>query len=186
MITPTNPVQDNQNLQEYEANLNNSTDLDIYNTVTNEFSDALLLCDTLFEQHKSQAVKMMQELEIEYNCSAASEKKTCVVLAVSYIRILELKQMMKESYIFQQELTAAHTCGDANIFYSDLQRHKAYFGCRACNRGKIEVQKYAILSKEMDRATKHYLMAVQTLRMMKQTPIGVKVQVAAITTNNYE
>jgi len=40
----------------------------------------------------------------------------------------------------------------------------------------IGVQYVAVLSKELDRASRHYLAALQTLRMLKQPPMSVNVK----------
>lgn len=154
-----------------------NTSIDKYISSTpSSLPDDDILNDVLYDQHKSLAEKMIKQLEIEYACTSWNLKLLCRAATLAYLSILENKQLIKESLEYQQKLAAGHTCGKNNIFYSDINKHHAYFGCCACNRAKIETEKYKTLTKELDRAYKHFYTALQELRLMKQTPLQVTVK----------
>lgn len=150
---------------------------DYFKAITlDEFRNGVLMCDTLPDQFRTFAIEMMRKLQQEYNCQTTSEKSLCEMATMAYIRIYEYQQLMFESEKYQANLVAGHTCGENNPLYSDINRQHSYFGCNACNRAKIEQQHYQTLGKELDRANRHYLTAIQTLRMMKQQPLQVTVR----------
>lgn len=201
MLTPTPAIQNSQSIRDqigryqsgydpkiqlnkaevkrdavFTACVDDLADLDDFNPATiHEFTNGFLMCETLYPQHKTFAIEMMRQLQEEYGCKTVIEKMTCEVAILAYIRILENKQLIKESLEYQQRLAAGHTCGRNNVLYSDNNKH-TYFGCNACNRAKIETQKYTILTKELDRAYRQYYSAIQELRLMKQTPLSVTIR----------
>lgn len=162
------------------------SDNDLFKTATiNEFTNGLLMCDSIYDKFRTFAIEMMRKLQEEYNCQTASEKATCELATMAFIRIFEYRELMIRSEKYQSNLVSGHSCGNNNILYSDINRQHAYFGCNACNRAKIEQQHYQTLGKELDRANRTYLSAIQTLRMMKQAPlqITVKAQTAFVGQN---
>ena len=135
----------------------------------NEFNNGVLMCDAILEQFRTFAIETMRNLQKEYNCQTASEKATCELATMEFERTLEIRWQMKESLVYQRALAYSHTCGQRE----SIVETKGV--CAACNRSRIELQLYAQLGKELDRANRHYLTAIQTLRMMKQAPIQVTI-----------
>lgn len=157
------------------SSVDDLADNDLYDPVTiHEFSNGILMCETLYPQHKTFAIEMMRQLQKEYNCQSASEKATCELTTISFLRALEIKQLMKESLAYQQELTTSHGCGSYSVSYGNERDRN--LGCRGCNRSKIEMQKYTLFVKQLDQANRHYLAAIQTLRMMKHAPLQITVK----------
>jgi hypothetical protein len=143
---------------------------DAYKAVsTNEFTNGTLMCDAILDQFRTFAIEMMRQLQQEYNCQTASEKATCELATMEFERTLEIRWQMKESLVYQRALAYSHTCGQQ----SSIIETKGI--CAACNRSRTEIQLYAQLGKELDRANRHYLTAIQTLRMMKQAPMQVTI-----------
>ncbi len=138
----------------------------------NEFQNGVLMCDALFDQFRTFAIDMMRQLQFEYKCETISEKATTELAAMEYVRTLELTQRMTESLSFQQSLASGHTCGGNNSYYSSDKSDKS---CRACNRAVIELKIYENLGRELDRANRHFLATIQTLRMMKQPPLQLTI-----------
>lgn len=158
-------------------------DLETFKAITiNEFDNGVLMCDALFDQFRTFAIDMMRKLQQEYGSETVSEKATTELATMEYVRTLELSQTMKESIIFQKALASGHTCGGNKTYFTSDKSDKS---CRACNRAVIELKSYENLGKELDRANRHFLTAIQTLRMMKQAPvqITVKAQTAVIGQN---
>lgn len=149
-------------------------DLDIFKAVTiNEFNNGLLMCESLQDIFKTFAIDMMRNLQQEYNCQTASEKATAELATMEYIRTLELNWRMKESLTSQQRLASGHTCGGNKTYFTSDSSDKS---CQACNRAVIELKLYENLGKELDRANRHFLAAIQTLKMMKQPPLQINVK----------
>lgn len=155
-------------------------EIDDYKTLSiNEFNNGLLMCESVLDLFKTFAIDLMRKLQQEYNCQATSEKATAELAAMEYVRILELEWRMSESLTSQQGLARAHTCGSNNSSFSPVKT------CCACNRAVIELKIYENLGRELDRATRNYLNAVQTLKMMNQQPfqINVKANTAVVGQN---
>jgi hypothetical protein len=144
----------------------------------NGFNNGVLMCDAILDQFRTFAIEMMRQLQQEYNCQTASEKSLCEMATIAYVRIFEYQQLMLESEKYQSNLAAGHTCGEQGTWAHSINsvNRKNMLGCCACNRAKIEQQHYQTLGKELDRANRHYLTAIQTLRMMKQVPIQITVK----------
>jgi len=145
--------------------------LDNYKAVSiNEFTNGILMCDAILDQFATFAIEMMRQLQQEYNCQTASEKATCELATMEFERTLEIRWQMKESLVYQRALAYSHTCGQRESIVATKGV------CTACNRSRIEIQLYAQLGKELDRANRHYLTAIQTLRMMKQAPLNITIK----------
>ena len=144
----------------------------------NEFTNGVLMCDALPNKFRTFAIEMMRQLQKEYNCQTSSEKATCENAVMAFVRVYEYQQFMFESEKYQSTLAAGHTCGEQGRYVSSINRvdRKNMLGCAACNRARIEQQHYQTLGKELDRANRHYLTAIQTLRLMKQAPLQITVK----------
>jgi hypothetical protein len=119
-----------------------------------EFENGVLMTTTIPEQYKTLAIDMSRKLQVEYNCQTISEKATCELAAISYVRQLESQRRI------------------------NLVLEKGYVNANLN-------QYISVMSKELDRATRHYFSAIQTLRMMKQAPITVTIKAqTAIVGNN--
>ena len=148
-------------------------DLNIFKTVTiNEFQNGVLMCESLQDIFKTFAIDMMRKLQQEYDCQTTSEKAIAELATMEYVRTLDLNWKMKESSAFQQTLASAHTCGGNKTYFSSDTSDKT---CRGCNRAVIELKVYENLGRELDRANRHFLATIQTLRMMKQPPLQLTI-----------
>ena len=129
-----------------------------------EFDNGMLMTTVIPEQYRTLAVDMSRKLQKEYDCQNVSEKATCELVTVNFVRVLEIQRKLNNV------LGLGTTTQNLN-------------------------QYMAVLSKELDRANRHYQSILQTLRLMKQSPlqITVKAQTAVIgqnqlvqTNNNHE
>jgi len=120
----------------------------------NEFNNGYLMCSAIPEQYRTFAIDFCRKLQKEYECKSVSEKATCELAVINFIRTLEIQNRM-------------------NLRFSNGISYD------------IELRYLAILSKELDRANRHYLTAIQTLRMMKQAPpvVNIKAQTAIVGQN---
>lgn len=107
-----------------------------------EFENGVLMSTTIAEQYKTFGIDMLRQLQKEYRCEGVSEKATAELVAVSYIRTLEIQHRIN-NYL---ELGTITTNGVGFL---------------------------NIMSKELDRANRHYLTALQTLRTLKEQPLQV-------------
>lgn len=119
-----------------------------------EFDNGILLTTAVPEQYKTFGIDLMRNLQKEYNCLTTSEKATAELVAVNYIRTLEIQRRIT-AYLAINSLT------------------------------EVGVKYLAILSKELDRANRHYLTSIQALKNLKQIPfqLTLKTNTAVIGQN---
>lgn len=127
-----------------------------------EFDNGTLLSVSVNESHRTFGIDLMRKLQTEYGCVSPSEKATAELIALNFVRILDLERRMTNAFKVSGEALG-----------------------QAC---------LAILSKDLDRATRHYLALLQTLRMLKQPPMQLNIkantavvgqnQIIQTTTNN--
>lgn len=106
------------------------------------------------EKYRAFCIDLSRSLQKEYQCEMPSEKATAELVAVNFIRTLEIQNKIN-SYLGRGEIT------DMGVRY------------------------VAVLSKELDRANRHYLSSLQTLKMIKQPAIevNIKTQTAVVGQN---
>lgn len=109
-----------------------------------EFDTGTLMFTIVPEQYRTFAIDMMRQLQKEYNCELPSEKATTELIALSFVRILELQRRIN-GYINSQ-------------------------------LSQTDISFFSVLSKELDRANRQYLSALQTLRMLKQPSLNVSIK----------
>lgn len=119
-----------------------------------EFDKGILMTSAVPEKYRSFSIELSRSLQKEYQCETASEKATAELVALSFIRTLEIQNKIN-SYLGRGEIT------DMGVRY------------------------LAVLSKELDRANRHYLSSLQTLKMIKQPAIevNIKTQTAVVGQN---
>lgn len=110
-----------------------------------EFDNGMLMTTAVSEQYKTFGIDLMRNIQKEYNCQTQSEKATAELVAVNYIRTLEVQRRIN-NYL---ELG---TISDTGVRFLD------------------------IMGKELDRANRHYLTAIQALKAMKQPQLELNIK----------
>ncbi len=110
-----------------------------------EFDKGILMTSAIPEKYRSFCIDFSRNLQKEYQCETPSEKATAELVAVNFIRTLEIQNKIN-SYLAQGNIT------DMGVKY------------------------LAVLSKELDRANRHYLNSLQTLKMIKLPALEVNIR----------
>ncbi len=121
-----------------------------------EFDNGLLMTESLPEKYRVFSVDLSRQLQKEFTCLTASEKATAELVASNFVRTIWIQAKIN-SYLN----LASEYLTDNGVKY------------------------FAILSKELDRANRHYLASLQTLKSLKQPAmsVNVKTQTAVIGQN---
>lgn len=109
-----------------------------------EFRNGGLLATAIPDEYKTFGIDLMRKFQQEYSCITPSEQATAELMALSFVRILNLEARMTRAFSYSGQ-PLGQNC-------------------------------LAILSKELDRANRHYLAALQTLRMLKQPVMNINVK----------
>jgi len=119
-----------------------------------EFDKGILMASAVPEMYRTFSIDFSRNLQKEYQCETPSEKATAELVAINFVRTLEIQ------YRIKCFLDLGHVT-------DNLVKH------------------FAILSKELDRANRHYLNSLQTLKMIKQPmlEVNIKTQTAVIGQN---
>lgn len=128
-----------------------------------EFNNGVLMISAVSEEYRTFCIEFSRNLQKEYHCETPSEKATTELVAVNFVRTLEIQRKIN-GYLSMGETT------------------------------EMGIKYFAVLSKELDRANRHYLNVLQTLKMLKQPVLEViiKTQTAVvgqnqiIQANNYD
>lgn len=130
-------------------------DSNIYKAMTLfEFEKGVLMSSSIPDRFIVFALEFSRNLQKEFNCLNPSEKSMAEIIAINFVRVLELQRKIKDLY------------GKGNI-------------------NKLEMEFLAILSKELDRAQRHYLTSLQALKMLKSPAfeVNIKTQTAVVGQN---
>ncbi len=119
-----------------------------------EFDKAILMTGSIPDGYRTFAIDFNRNIQKEYYCETPSEKATAELVALNFIRTLDIQRRINNL------LEVGHVT-------DNLVRH------------------FAILSKELDRANRHYLNALQTLKMLKHPAleVNIKTQTAIVGQN---
>lgn len=119
-----------------------------------EFDKGVLMSAVIPERYRTFCIDFSRNLQREYQCETPSEKATAELVAINFVRTLEIQ------YRINCLLDLGHVT-------DNLVKH------------------FAILSKELDRANRHYLNSLQTLKMIKQPmfEVNIKTQTAIVGQN---
>lgn len=119
-----------------------------------EFDKGILMASAIPERYRAFSIDFSRNLQKEYQCETPSEKATAELVAINFIRTLEIQYKIN-SYLGRGEIT------DMGVRY------------------------LAVLSKELDKANRHYLSALQTLKVIKQPAleVNIKTQTAVVGQN---
>ncbi len=118
----------------------------LYKAVTLfEFDKGVLMTTAIPEKYRAFCIDFSRKLQKEYQCEMASEKATAELVAVNFVRTLEIQNKIN-SYLALGNIT------DMGVKY------------------------LAVLSKELDRANRHYLNSLQTLKMIKLPALEVNIR----------
>jgi hypothetical protein len=119
-----------------------------------EFDKGVLMATAIPERYRAFSIDFSRNLQKEYKCESPSEKATAELVAISFVRVLEI-QCRINAYLVKGEIT------DMGIRY------------------------LAVLSKELDKANRHYLNSLQTLKMIKLPAfeVNIKTQTAIVGQN---
>lgn len=159
-----------------------SSSLDDYKALSlYEFTNGLLMTDIVEEKYKTLAINMMRELQREYDCTTTAEKSLTELAALSYVRILDLQELIRSAFTREQINSHRHgDCGTLRDFYS------ASTISTACQRTKFLLKLVSILSKEHDRAYRQYITAIQMLFNLKQPPLQVNIKTQTAVVGNQQ
>jgi len=123
-----------------------SSETSIYKAMTLfDFDSGSLMLNSISDMYRTFAIGFSLDLQKEYDCKAPSEKATAELVAINFVRTLDI----------QFKITARLDRGEI---------------------GDIGIKYLDILSKELDRANRHYLNSLQTLKMMKQPMLAVSIK----------
>ena len=113
-------------------------DSNLFKAMTlSEFHEGMLMNTTIPDQYGTFAVRLMRDIEQDFNCQTKSQKATAELAVISYVRFLEAQRRFN------------------NVLSTDsAQPYISQF--------------LSIMSKEIDRAIRHYLTAIQILNTMNQ------------------
>lgn len=119
-----------------------------------EFDKGILMAAAVPERYRTFCIDFSRNLQKEYQCETPSEKATAELVAINFVRTLEIQ------YRINCFLELGHVT-------DNLVKH------------------FAILSKELDRANRHYLASLQTLKMIKlpALEVNIKTQTAVVGQN---
>lgn len=119
-----------------------------------EFNKGILMAAAIPERYRTFGIDFSRKLQKEYHCETPSEKATAELVAINFVRTLEIL------YRINCLLELGHVT-------DNLVKH------------------FAVLSKELDRANRHYLNSLQTLKMIKQPmlEVNIKTQTAVVGQN---
>lgn len=119
-----------------------------------EFDKGVLMSSAVPERLRTFSIDFSRNLQKEYKCEAPSEKATAELVAINFVRTLDIQTRIN-SYLGRGEIT------DMGVRY------------------------LAVLSKELDKANRHYLNSLQTLKMIKlpALEVNIKTQTAIVGQN---
>ncbi|MBA3724767.1 MAG: hypothetical protein H0W89_07865 [Candidatus Levybacteria bacterium] len=140
---------------ELDDNVNVSPGSNLYKTFTLfEFDKGVLMSAVIPERYRTFCIDFNRNLQNEFQCETPSEKATAEVVAVNFIRTLEIQYRI-----------------NVRLEHGEF--------------GDLGIKYLAVLSKELDRANRHYLHSLQTLKMSKQPmlEVNIKTQTAVIGQN---
>ncbi len=110
-----------------------------------EFSQGILLATSLLGHYRTFAIKLSNDLQIEYKCENPSEKTLAHNVAMNFTRTIAIQEKISD-YL------RLGTVSDVGVKYLDF------------------------LSKELDRANRHYLSSLQALKSIKQQPMNINIR----------
>jgi hypothetical protein len=118
-----------------------------------EFDKGILLLNSVPNLYQVFTLDFSKNLQTEYGCATPSEKSLAEIVALNFVRTLEVQRRLK------------------NVI-SDVGT-------------KEDVRYLAVLSKELDRAQRHYLTSLQALKMLKAPllAVNIKTQTAVVGQN---
>ena len=138
--------QAQHDLDNIEDKQNMTAKSSLYKVLTlYEFDKGILATSAIPEKYRSFCIDFSRNLQKEYQCEKPSEKATAELVAVNFIRTLEIQNKIN-SYLSLGNIT------DMGVKY------------------------LAVLSKELDRANRHYLNTLQTLKMIKLPALEVNIR----------
>lgn len=110
-----------------------------------EFDKGILMISAIPDRYRVFALEFSKNLQREYDCQTPSEKSLAEVVALNFVRVLEIQNKIN-SYLSRESVS------DIGIGYLN------------------------VMSKELDRAERHYLVSLQTLKMLKMPPLAVNIK----------
>jgi hypothetical protein len=143
--------------------------------------------EIMVEDDETLQSSLERRLILEYNCQTPTELTLIEVASSNYIHYLDLKRQISSCEVSLEALYYCHdTCGPNNLYASSPNK--------ACKRTQYQLKRLDILNKESDRVFRHYMGAINMLRLMKQSPIKITVnaqtavvgQNQMVQANNYE
>jgi hypothetical protein len=136
-----------------------------------EFENGTLMTETLPDELRTLAIDMLRKLIQEYNCQTIGEKATAELATINYMRTLDLQRQLHRSMEVHDGLFYSHKPNPKDSFYGELSNR-----CLACERSNLELKNRNLLSKELERANKNFLFAINTLRIMRQGPLQINIK----------
>ncbi len=135
-----------------------------------EFTNGMLMTEVIPDKYRTFAIDMLRQLQLDYSCQTVGEKALAELATVNFIRILDIQEKMMESLDTQKAMSHRHNSCQNNLNIGHVN------ALNACERTMVELRLLNFLSKELDRAQRHYLMAIHTLIVMKQPLMQVNIK----------
>lgn len=110
-----------------------------------EFENGTLVTAAIPGKYRTFCIDFFRNLQKEYQCELPSEKATAELVALNFVRTLEI----------QNKINACFAMGEPT---------------------EMVIKYLAVLSKELDRANRHYFNALQMLKMLKQPALEVNIR----------
>jgi len=166
---PENVLKEVVRELEFKHDLKNSPNTIDYQAMSlHEFTNGILMSEAIPQRYTTFAIEMLRQLIQDYACKTTAEKSLAEVVTINFVRILDIQEQMQISMNFQR-VRGKHDQPIANDPFSKET-------CNACKISEISLKLMGVLSKELDRANRHYLSSIQTLRMMKQSSMQVNIK----------
>ena len=139
-----------------------------------EFNNGKLMSQCMPQEYITFAIDFSRQIQKQYDCQTVAEKAIAELATVNYVSVLDIQKRIIEALDRQRGLSSARP-------HAECERNKDFFYppsdyLHACKRAELGLKLLNILNKELERANRHFLMAIQTLRMMKQPSIQVNIK----------
>ncbi len=140
-----------------------------------EFDNGILMSKAIPDEYATFAIDFSRKLQREYDCKTTVEQSLAELATVNFIRVLDTQKRLNEALDNQKTLSSSgrshEECENrTDPFYPPLDH------LHACKRAELGLKLLNVLSKELNQANRQFVMAIQTLIMMKQPPMQVNIK----------
>lgn len=140
-----------------------------------EFGNGKLMTKALPEEYSTFAIDFSRKLQKQYVCQTIAEKAIAESAVMNYVEQLGIQKRLTAALDNQEWLSTKGKSHEEcergkDSFYASVDR---FHGCK---RAELGLKLINTLYKELDRASRQFLMSIHTLRMMKQPPVQVNIK----------